>query len=67
MKTLIVITCLFGAFLIQGCAAYIEPEGGYYVRDGIWYYHDGGGVERREHGRYHHHEEHEEHHDQDKH
>ncbi len=54
MKTLIFSICILGALLIQGCAAYIEPTGGYYFREGIWYYHDDRGVERHEHGRYHH-------------
>ena len=58
MKTLIIVVCLFGAFLMQGCVAYLEPTGGYYQRENFWYYRDGRGGEHREHGRYHHHEEH---------
>jgi len=64
MKTLILAVCLFGGLLIQGCEAYIEPAGGYYIRDNVWYYHDVHGVERHEHGRWHHHPE-DEHHDHD--
>jgi hypothetical protein len=64
MKTLIVIISLFGAFLFQGCAVYAEPVGGYYQREGFWYYRDGGGHEWRENHRYHHVEEHhDDHHD----
>ncbi|HSY77914.1 MAG TPA: hypothetical protein VK890_13695 [Bacteroidia bacterium] len=66
MKTLIFSICILGALLIQGCAAYIEPTGGYYIREGVWYYRDGGGREQREHGRYHHHPE-DEHRDHDAH
>ena len=58
MKTLIIVVCLFGSFLMQGCVAYLEPTGGYYQRENFWYYRDGRGGEHREHGRYHHHEEH---------
>jgi hypothetical protein len=54
MKTLIIVACLFGAFLMQGCVAYVEPTGGYYQRESFWYYRDGHGSEHREHGRYHH-------------
>jgi hypothetical protein len=56
MKTVILIVCLFVAFLIQGCVAYVEPAGGYYYREGFWYYRDRHGMERHEHGKYHHHE-----------
>ena len=67
MKTLIIVICLFGAFLMQGCVAYVEPTGGYYQRESFWYYRDGRGGEHREHGRYHHPaEHHEEHHDEHK-
>ncbi|HTB06105.1 MAG TPA: hypothetical protein VK806_04055 [Bacteroidia bacterium] len=62
MKTLILLVCLFGAFLIQGCVAYAEPVGGFYVRENVWYYHDRGGREWRENRRYHHGPE-DEHHD----
>lgn len=54
MKTLIISVCLLGGLLMQGCEAYVEPTGGYYVRDNIWYYRDVHGAERHEHGRYHH-------------
>jgi len=62
MKKLILAICLFGSLLIQGCVAYVEPVGGYYKREGFWYYKDRHGIERQEHGRYHHREE--EHHDE---
>jgi len=62
MKTLILAACLFLALLMQGCYAYIEPVGGYYQREGYWYYHDRDGREHRDH----HHHDHEEH-DEDHH
>ena len=65
MKTLILAACILGAFAIQGCAVYAEPVGGYYQREGFWYYKDGGGHEWRENHRYHHDEG--EHHDHDDH
>jgi hypothetical protein len=54
MKKLILAICLFGALLMQGCMAYVEPEGGFYIRENVWYYHDGRGREYRENRRYHH-------------
>ena len=54
MKTLILGVCLLGALLIQGCVAYAVPAGGYYYREGFWYYRDGRGIEYRENHRYHH-------------
>lgn len=54
MKKLILIVCLFTTIVIQGCVAYAEPVGGYYYREGIWYYHDGYGREFHENSRYHH-------------
>lgn len=54
MKTLILGICLFGTLSIQGCVAYAEPVGGYYQREGAWYYKDGRGHEWRENHRYHH-------------
>lgn len=54
MKKLILIVCLFTAFVMQGCVAYGPPVGGYYYREGIWYYHDGRGREYHENHRYHH-------------
>jgi hypothetical protein len=54
MKTLILAICLFGAFLIQGCVAYVEPVGGFYYRENFWFYKDGHGGEHRENTRYHH-------------
>lgn len=64
MKTLLLAICLFGALLMQGCMAYVEPTGGYYYRDSFWYYKDARGGEHREHGRYHHPAE--QHHDEQK-
>jgi len=65
MRTLILAMCLLGALAIQGCEIYAEPVGGYYQREGIWYYHDGGGREWHENHHYHHDEGHhdEGHHD----
>jgi hypothetical protein len=60
MKKLIGV-CLLGTLLIQGCVAYAEPVGGYYQREGVWYYKDGRGREFHENHRYHHPME--EHHD----
>lgn len=62
MKKLILMVCLFTAFLMQGCVGYV-PVGGYYYREDGWYYHDGRGREHHENGRYHHdeHDEHREH------
>ena len=54
MKKLIFAICLFGSFLLQGCEAYVEPVGGFYVRENVWYYHDGRGREYHENRRYHH-------------
>lgn len=65
MKTLILAVCLSGGLLIQGCEAYVEPAGGYYIRDNVWYYRDVHGVEHHEHGRWHHRPE-DEHHDDHK-
>jgi hypothetical protein len=70
MKTLILATCLFTSILMQGCYAYVEPAGGYYERDGFWWYHDGRGREFRDNHRWHeryarehpeHHEDHDHH------
>jgi hypothetical protein len=63
MKTIILAICLVGALLIQGCVAYVEPVGGFYFRENIWFYKDGRGGEHRENGRYHHRPE-DEHHDE---
>ena len=65
MKTLILGICLAGVIAIQGCAVYAEPVGGYYQREGFWYYHDRDGHEWRENHRYHHIDE--GHHDDDHH
>jgi hypothetical protein len=54
MKTLVLGVYLFGTLLIQGCAVYAEPAGGYYYRGGFWYYKDVHGTEFRENHRYHH-------------
>ncbi len=59
MKKLILIVCMFTALAMQSCVATYEPAGGYYYRDGFWYFRDGGGREHRDHQEHHAHEEHE--------
>lgn len=67
MKTLILIIGLFGVFLMQGCVAYVEPVGGYYQRDGFWWYRDRYGREFRDNHGWHeryareHHDDHDHH------
>jgi hypothetical protein len=47
MKKLILIVTLFTAFAMQGCVVYGPPVGGFYYREGFWYYHDGHGREEQ--------------------
>jgi hypothetical protein len=54
MKTLILAVCLGGVIFMQGCVAYGEPVGGYYLRGSVWYYRDRGGREWHENHRWHH-------------
>jgi len=54
MKALILVMSILGVFLIEGCAVYAEPVGGFYARENVWYYKDRGGREWHENHRYHH-------------